>query len=483
MRPKLNVRSFKFALWAYFVIFAVILMAILWLLQIGFLQTYYEEMKTREIVRAADSIADSYGNLDLEKMKEFSYKDDMFIHIETESGLIIYTADTNFQRPSRMLVNFFDLEMVKARINKSDTGTVSFIFSTHPGDIKTLVYGKLIHAADGSNVYLSIFAPLTPLKSTVDILASQLILVTVVSLVLACLLSFFISRKVTKPLIRITDSAATLAKGKYDVTFDGGHYSEFNRLADTLNYTSRELAKIDKLQKDLIANVSHDLRTPLTMIKSYAEMVRDLSGNNPAKRSAHLSVIIDEADRLNLLVSDFLMLSQMQSGVTILEPEVFSLRQVAESILRSYGVLIEREAYQIELHCDGDLLVKGDPHRIKQVLSNFMNNAVRYSGEHKEVSVTIERTETGVLCKVTDHGEGIPADELEHIWERYYKVQRNSGDGPSSGSGLGLAIVREILNLHEARYGVESEIGAGSTFWFELAAAEPGEEDEDGGGN
>lgn len=478
MMARPDTKSFYFKLWSYFVIFAVALMAILWLLQIAFLQTYYEEMKTREIIRAADAIAGNYGELNLDEMRNLSYKDDMFIHIETESGLIIYTADSNFQRPSSVMANIYDLEMVKSRIDRSSNGEVRFIFSGHPGNVKMLVYGKRITAASGEKIYLSIFAPLTPLASTVDILTSQLIIVTVISLILAFLLSFFISRNVTRPLIRITDSAALLATGKYDVTFDGGHYSEFIRLADTLNYTSRELAKIDKLQKDLIANVSHDLRTPLTMIKSYAEMVRDLSGNNPSKRKAHLNVIIDEADRLNLLVNDFLMLSQMQSGVAILEPEVFSLTAVAKGILSSYGVLIERESYRINLESEGDMFVKGDPQRIKQVLSNFINNAVRYSGELREVLISLTKTETGVICRVTDHGEGIHPDELDHIWERYYKVHRNSGDGPSSGSGLGLAIVKEILTLHNAPFGVDSEVGNGSTFWFELPDGIPEEESE-----
>ncbi|MDD3350296.1 MAG: HAMP domain-containing sensor histidine kinase [Eubacteriales bacterium] len=463
-------KSFKFVLWSYFAIFAVALMAILWLLQIAFLQTYYEEMKTREIIRAANSIAGNYGTLDLDEMRELSYKDDMFIHIETESGLIIYTADSGFQKPNAM-INSFDLAIVKNKLENSKTGTVSFEISSHPGDRKTLVYAKSIEDSTAGKIYLSIFAPLAPLESTVDILTSQLILVTVVSLVLAFLLSFFISRRVTKPLVGLTDSAALLAKGNYDVTFDGGHYLEIQRLAETLEYTSRELAKIDRLQKDLIANVSHDLRTPLTMIKSYAEMVRDLSGDNPNKRSAHLNVIIEEADRLNLLVNDFLMLSQMQSGVTILEPEVFSLKEIASGLLRPYGILVEREAYRIELECEEEMLVFADPHRIKQVLSNFINNAVRYSGEKKEVLVSITRTKNGILCRVIDHGEGIPADELEHIWERYYKVQRNSGDGPSGGSGLGLAIIKEILTLHNVPFGVDSTPGQGSTFWFELPPA------------
>ena len=468
MKTTPDYKSIKFKLWFYFAVFAVLLMAILWFLQIIFLETYYEEMKTNEIIRAADSIAGEYGRLDFEKMKEYSYKDDMYIHIESDSGIVIYTASTESQRPS-IINGQRDVEAVKQLLRKSRSGTVSFTVDNQPGNVKTLVYGKLINEGSNNLVYLTIFAPLTPVESTVDILANQLIIITFISLLLAFLLSFFISKKLTRPIIKITDSASMLSRGNYNVTFEGGQYSEIVRLADTLNQTANELAKSDELKKDLIANVSHDLRTPLTMIKSYAEMVRDLSGENAEKRVAHLQVIIDEADRLNLLVSDLLTLSRMQSGVSFFEIEEFDLKATAESVLNSYEILKEREDYKLNFYCNKDsAIVSGDPKRIKQVLSNLINNAVRYDNRGKEITLSITVSDGHARCEVRDCGAGIPAEELEHIWERYYKVSSNSGRSPSGGSGLGLAIVKEILTLHGAEFGVESEEGVGSTFWFKL---------------
>jgi signal transduction histidine kinase len=262
-------------------------------------------------------------------------------------------------------------------------------------------------------------------------------------------------------------SASQLAEGNYDVNFEGGRYSEIAQLADTMNYTSRELAKADNLQKDLIANVSHDLRTPLTMVKSYAEMIRDLSGNNPEKRNAHLQVIIDEADRLNLLVADLLLLSKMQSGVDALNITRFNIKDSIISILNSYRILSEQEGYDFTYRCDADIFVDGDESRIKQVLSNLVNNAVRYSDEDKHISITVTETGSVVRCEVTDKGQGIPEDELEHIWERYYKSSSNHSRN-TAGTGLGLSIVKEILLLHKAGFGVISKPNEGSTFWFEL---------------
>ena len=249
--------------------------------------------------------------------------------------------------------------------------------------------------------------------------------------------------------------------------FEGGHYSEISQLADTLNYTSQELAKADNLQKDLIANVSHDLRTPLTMVKSYAEMIRDLSGDNPEKRNAHLRVIIDEADRLNAMVSDLLVISRMQSGVETLNITEFNIKETILSILNSYRIFTDQEGFTFLFNDAPDIMVKGDESRIKQVISNLISNGVKYSGDSKTITISLKDDARSVRCEVTDYGEGIPEDELPHIWERYYKASNNHKRN-TTGTGLGLAIVKEILLQHHARFGVESTLNAGSTFWFEL---------------
>jgi signal transduction histidine kinase len=250
--------------------------------------------------------------------------------------------------------------------------------------------------------------------------------------------------------------------------FEGGHYSEIIKLADTLNYTSQELARADNMQKDLIANVSHDLRTPLTMVKSYAEMIRDLSGDDPVKRNEHLRVIIDEADRLNLLVTDLLELSQMQSGRQSLSFTSFSMRETIENLLPPYRIFAERENFELTFRANGDGAVTGDESKIKQVLSNLITNAVKFSGDKKLIEIELVETDEAVRCSVRDYGAGIPKRELKNIWRRYYKASGNYLRS-AEGTGLGLSIVKEILTLHGAKFGVDSEPGRGSIFWFELA--------------
>lgn len=305
------------------------------------------------------------------------------------------------------------------------------------------------------------------MKSTVGILRVQLVYITIIATLLALALALYLASRISRPIKNITRSAAEMGKGNYGVKFQGGHYTEIVELADTLTNASRELEKTDMYQKDLIANVSHDLRTPLTMIKSYAEMIRDLSGDNPEKRASHLAVIIDEADRLNVLVNDMLNMSRMQNRTITIERSNFDLKTTAESLLASYDLLAEQEGYNIKFNCAGPMIVNGDQAKIKQVLSNLITNAIKYCGEDMVIIINIKKTGKKVRCEVIDHGAGIAPDEINHVWERYYKSSTHHVR-PTDGSGLGLSIVKEILTLHKANYGVHSKVGKGSTFWFEL---------------
>jgi signal transduction histidine kinase len=323
--------------------------------------------------------------------------------------------------------------------------------------------------SDSSDSYLLfVFSPLFPVGSTINILKIMLIYVTIIAILLALLLSLYLSTRISRPIKAITASAAKMGTGDYSVKFQHSSYSEINELSDTLTQAQTELERTDMYQKDLIANVSHDLRTPLTMIKSYAEMIRDLSGNNPEKRNKHLGVIIDETDRLNDLVNDMLNLSKMQSHKIVLERKPFDISEAAASIMASYNILQDNEGYDIQFtNMTEPCIVDGDENKLKQVMINLVNNAVKYCGEDKVILVSLMRYGRKVRFSVTDHGQGIAPEELPHVWERYYKSSTHHVRA-TEGSGLGLSIVKEILCLHKAEFDVESTVGRGSTFWFEL---------------
>ncbi|MGN1389126.1 MAG: ATP-binding protein, partial [Bulleidia sp.] len=312
-------------------------------------------------------------------------------------------------------------------------------------------------------------SPLEPVDSIVNFFSQQYLLYTFFVIIVASIISIFISNRLTKPIVNIRKSADRLAKADYSVKFNGGRFTETKDLAETLNGATEKLSKIDELRKDLIANVSHDIKTPLTSIRAYAEMVRDVSGDNPAKRTEHLDVIIEEADYLNKLVVDMSELSKMQSGNYVLKQSNFDLSQVILNVVKLNQVMIDEGKLNVVTEIPESLIVYGDEIKITQVIHNFLSNAIKHSSEGKTITIKAWRLsdEETARVEVIDEGEGISKEELPYIWDRYQKSSRSFSRSMTS-TGLGLAIVKAILDTHHARYGVESEVGKGSMFWFEL---------------
>lgn len=312
---------------------------------------------------------------------------------------------------------------------------------------------------------------LMPLNATVSTLRLQLVFLSILLAILAVAMSAFLASRFTKPLMKMSAEAGKLSMGNYNVNFDGGNCLETEQLSVALNRATYELSQLDKMQKDLIANISHDLRTPLTMISGYSEVIRDLPGEATPE---NMQIIIDEVARLTSLVNDMLEVSRYQNGTQILHLTQFNLTECLRQTIDRYARLREREGYQILLETDRDVFVEADETRILQVLYNLINNAVNYTGDDKTVVVrqTIEGDE--VVLSVIDTGCGIPKDQLPLVWERYYKVH-DFHKRANMGTGLGLSIVKNILVLHGARFGVESTVGVGSRFWFALPILDPSE--------
>lgn len=452
----------------YFILFAVILMIFLWGVQVLFLNTFYQSMKettTKNVMRHIESAYEKNDTEDfINAVSDLAANNDLFIYVTYADGTPFLIDNTEASSGKHAI----DIQQVYSTMIKENKTSVSLIINDHmSNDRQTLACGQILTSDHHPSLIAYVISPLWPMRSTIEILQKQLLGVTGLSFLLALALALYLSNRISSPIRSITTSANKLAQGEYGIVFQGGHYTELSELADTLTHASIELEKSTSLQKDLIANVSHDLKTPLTMVKSYAEMIRDLSGDNPEKREKHLEVIIEEADRLNLLVNDMLTLSRMQSGAIIIERTDFDICSQLNSILMSYKLLMEEDGYTLNYDGPQELMVNGDPARIKQVFANLINNAVKFCGDEKTVNVTIQKKGRTALCQIQDHGPGISVEDLPHIWERYYKSSSNMVR-TKTGTGLGLSIVKEILSLHKMNYGVDSTPGEGTTFWFEI---------------
>jgi signal transduction histidine kinase len=481
---KFNVKSIRFRLWIYFFLFAVALISVLWLLQVLFLNSFYEQMRIRESSGVAAKIETVFSAKKYkedytisEKLKHamdsMSAANDMYLRLETAGGRTLYTSRDYVNDSDEPVFPTYYREEVKD-LKKSiiEEGQSSFSETSKSNGVDNRNYQKYAQllASDVENpddqLILFIITPLYPIEGTLKILTTQLVYITVISLLIACIIGFYMSIRVSDPIKKITNTATKLGEGEYGIVFEDAHYSEINQLAETLTNTSLELAKSHQQQKDLVANISHDLRTPLTMIISYAEMIQDISGDIPERRNEHLKVIVEEARRLSELVTDLLEISKMQSGNKDMNRTDFSLKELTESILKSYSVRVEQEGFKLVFISQGTGIIRADEKRIGQVVSNLVSNAFKYAGRDKTIEVKMFDEDDFVRMEVSDHGIGIPKKDIKHIWERYHMASTNHRR--SNSTGLGLSIVKEILMLHGAEFGVDSVLKKGSTFWFEI---------------
>jgi signal transduction histidine kinase len=308
-----------------------------------------------------------------------------------------------------------------------------------------------------------------------SILKSQLGVITMVLIALALTLSVNVARRLTRPIENITVKAQKLAKGDYTADFSGDGIEELDRLAQTLNFSAKGLSRVEELRRELVANVSHDLKTPLTMIRAYAEMLRDITGENVAKRNEQLGVIISETERLSSLVNDLIHVSKNEEQAHEYKAENLSLVALLGDVTHRFSQLYKD--YSITLSCPQDAWVFADRKAVAQVLYNLISNAINYTGADRRVAISALEDGEHIRIEICDTGNGILPGEIDLIWERYYR-SRNHPQRPVAGSGLGLPIVRGILQGQNLPFGVDSEVGKGSCFWFELPRGKAAEDDE-----
>ena len=471
------------------VLFVLMLLMTLWFFQIRMLGYFYEREKYDELELVSEDLISHLEMEHFDDRVDLTAKEKNIcvcvFRIEGSTATAVADADAN----SNCVVHHLSAELLSNLYDnaKKNGGTydkrMQFVKNDEPGEDDFYVPGmhdpsKAVNVlfvrlvtVEGREYLLVLDSMLSPIRTIISTLQVQFSWIVMLLLIATVVMAFVLSRLIVAPLTSITQRAGELAAGNYDVSFEGFGYREVEELADTLNFAAREISATDHLQKELIANISHDLRTPLTMIKGYSELMRDLPGENNAENA---QIIIDETTRLSELVSDLLDLSKLQAGTKKPECDVFDLAVLVRDTMERYEALIRHEGYRISFEGEGPAPVLADRTMILQVIYNLINNAVNYTGESKCVRVTLSQAEGRVRFAVADDGEGIPPEQINEIWDRYYRVDKVHKRAVM-GTGLGLSIVKSVLEAHHAAYGVESAVGVGSVFWFELPLQQPNE--------
>lgn len=495
-KKKFSQISIKWKIFLFLLGFCGVLLVLLWLFQVVFLNSFYKSIKVNEIKTTAHTIEKSINDKNIDViMTTLSENNDICIEVLSSSGDVIYSSHVvkgciihgkpSFDKetlPSEVAHNDGELfqyfnpdEIPKENQSEADTELVADDENPSPEksheDKDTIIYSKAIKDADNNEMTLVLNSVISPVNATVNTLRVQLYYITAFMILFSVVLALIISKLISRPIEAINHSAKMLATGDYSTRFKGGGYKEISELSDTLNYTAKELSKVELLRQELIANISHDLRTPLTLISGYAEAMRDLPNEN---NSENAQIIVEETQRLTTLVNDVMDISKLQTGNHEIHPQPYNLTSSILETINRMNKLMEMEGYNIVFESDHEITILGDETRISQAFYNLLTNAINYTGPDKKVTVTqsifknsADALNDWVKIELADTGEGIAEDDLPYIWERYYKVDKTHKRAVT-GTGLGLSIVKSIIDMHGGNYGVTSKLNEGSVFWFSL---------------
>ncbi len=475
------------------------MISLLWVMQISFLDRFYEYVKVNQIQQTAATLSKSVDRT----ASEFN-KLSTSLGQQREICISVYRVSEGTFTTSLMPLQVVDVlgdciihhmdgqqpqeyyQLAKENGGTWEQRVSRQAFRSDPNQEypkwlppsymslpDSLIYVRLVEGKMRQYMIL-LNSNIAPVGAVVSTLRIQLLWISALLILAAALLSTIIANHLSRPIAKLTRSTRSLAAGDFSGGFEGGSFKELNELADTLNYAAAQLGKSEKLQHDILANISHDLRTPLTMIGGYAEFMRDFPEED---HSESLEVITGETKRLSNLIKDVLDLSKLNAGVQALNAYPFDLTDRLRELAHSYNQLAHQDGYEVRLEADRDVTVEADESKIMQATGNMLNNAMAHCGEDKLILVRQEVRDDRVRVAIIDHGCGIAPDDLPYIWERYYHA--DAPQRAAKGSGLGLSIVKGIMELHDAPYGVESEVGKGSEFWFSLPLYHPAAEESE----
>ncbi len=504
MKRNMSVRS---KLLISFIAFSVFVILVLWILEIVFLDEVYRAIKINSVHTAAREMMgmsdEEFEDFVVEKAASVGlctsiYDEQLRLVAGEHAGgqCVVHNIPLNsiahmyglaLQSEGNRFENYLSADTISDFLRKSEhinnfynrffwfgRDEFSEVSSNREAN-DCVLFGQVIENSEGELRFILLSSVIIPVESTVQTIRFELNLVVGTLIVLSIAMAYFLSQTISRPIVQINRAAKNLPEGRFEEVGKMKGYREVEELSNTLKKAAEEIQKVDRLGRELIANVSHDLRTPLTLISGYSEAMRDLPGENTPE---NLQIVIDETHRLSELVTDLLDLSKLQAGMEVLNREEIELVSFVQKILKRYEKMTGFQGYTItfENHCKSAFIF-ADPVKLNQVVYNLVNNAVNYCGEDRLVIVRLSEKDGRALVEIIDHGKGIEREKLDDIWDRYYRVETNHTSAVV-GTGLGLSIVKRVLTLHQAQFGVESKLGEGSYFWFSFPLMEQSEKRE-----
>lgn len=467
--------SMAILLWGIMMVLVLVTVAFMWIFQIHFMERNYIESNISEVQAQVEAVLDDLKTEDLayneQLLSSLSHAADGKLLIVNGSGQLIdlYTLG----HPIDLRENRTDI-LVWERI--ADGENYASVLAGETYCHETVEGNRIVSYEQGvpvryygADAYLILYHSFSELYTVLDMNRQQLVMLTILLTLISAILAGVLSKLFTSPILTVKKTVDALAAG--DLTAKPGlkRRDEIGRLSCSVEKLGQALQRVDVLRKEVIANVSHELRSPLALIGGYAEMVRDITWKDEAQREENLNLIISEARRMSVMVSDILDYSQLQSGCLQLNRGIYDLCEIVENEVRR----CEQSAQEnhLALSFDGpgeELNVQVDALKISQVVRNLLNNAINHTRDGETITVSVAKDGQGCLVRVVNPGEPIPEEDRAIIWERYQRSQHQAGR--RQGTGIGLSIVKTILDAHGMICGVDCRDGL-TCFWFRCSAA------------
>lgn len=378
----------------------------------------------------------------------------------------------------------FPVELLKNNINKLENK--KYIYLSHNEEFRKISFIDMLYkCADGS--YFLISKPYETISESSQIAISFFIISGIVAVIIGIIYAYIFAGRIVKPILEINRSAREISKLNFEHRCEVYGKDEISQLADSINIMSDKLSgfieelkiknkllekeienekKMEMGRKEFISNVSHELKTPISLISGYAEGLKYSVVDNLEEKESYCDVIIDESARMDKLIKELLELSAIESPTYKLNKKEYNISELVEKIFNKYMIIFKENEITAEKNIEKDIIVMGDGFRIEQVISNFIDNAVKNCCADKKIMVELIKKEEKIVVSVYNTGRGISDIVKDRIWESFYK-EDESRKRENGGVGLGLAIVSAILQKHNYEYGFKN-LEDGVKFYFTI---------------
>ena len=407
----------------------------------------------------------------------------VLIDSSTDEALMSTSGDRQFLK-NRVEDYIFGKDMPQTSVlKKHDNYIVQKTYDIRSDSYYLESWG---YFSDNKTIFL-ISIPLASIKDSVALSNQFLAYVGIVALIMGSFIIYITTKRITSPILQLANLSEKMSSLDFDAKYTGSEQDEIgvlgnsmNQLSDTLKDTIGQLrsaneslqrdieekVKVDEMRKDFIANVSHELKTPIALIQGYAEGLTEGMAEDPESRDYYCEVIMDEANKMNKMVRQLLNLTALEFGNDDLQLEQFDLTELIRGVINSAGILIQQKEAKVKLECYDSIRVYGDEFKIEEVITNYLNNALNHLDGEKEIVITAEENGTEALVTVFNTGQNIPEEDIPNLWTKFFKVDK-AHTREYGGSGIGLSIVKAIMDSHHKSCGVRNVKG-GVEFWFTL---------------